>query len=337
MSQATSTNALEVLEADTIFKYDEAQHRRLCDDKPWKRDPHYFKYVKISATALIKMVMHARSGGTLEVMGMLQGKIIKETMIVVDAFALPVEGTETRVNAGAEAFEYMVQYMEHSQKAGKKENALGWYHSHPGYGCWLSGIDVNTQLMNQQYQEPWLAIVIDPVRTASSGKVTLGAFRTYPANYTPPNAGPSQYQIIPLAKIEDFGVHANAYYSLDVSYFKSSLDGALLDLLWNKYWVNTLSSTPARTNIDFMTGQIQDISEKLEQSDTTLAKKPREDKSEKSQLSQTATDASRLLRVEAHGLMSQVMKEIMFNQLKSYEEIKGTSASTSDHAHSHSH
>ena len=22
---------------------------------------------------------------------------------------------------------------------------VGWYHSHPGYGCWLSGVDVNTQ------------------------------------------------------------------------------------------------------------------------------------------------------------------------------------------------
>ena len=32
------------------------------------------------------------------------------------------------------------------------------------------------------------------------------------------------------------------YYSLEVSYFKSSLDSHLLDLLWNKYWVNTLSS-----------------------------------------------------------------------------------------------
>jgi COP9 signalosome complex subunit 5 len=38
-----------------------------------------------------------------------------------------------------------------------------------------------------------------------------------------------------MAKIEDFGVHANAYYPLDVSYFKSSLDDSLLDLLWNKY------------------------------------------------------------------------------------------------------
>ena len=37
--------------------------------------PHHFKRVKISATALIKMVMHARKGGEIEVMGLLQGKI----------------------------------------------------------------------------------------------------------------------------------------------------------------------------------------------------------------------------------------------------------------------
>ncbi len=57
---------------------------------------------------------------------------------------------------------------------------MGWYHSHPGYGCWLSGIDVGTQMTNQQFQEPWVAIVVDPIRTISAGKVSLGAFRTYP-------------------------------------------------------------------------------------------------------------------------------------------------------------
>jgi COP9 signalosome complex subunit 5 len=84
-------------------------------------------------------------------------------------------------------------------QVGRLENAIGWYHSHPGYGCWLSGIDVHTQLLNQQFQEPFVAIVvstdidklslfllytlhlqIDPVRTISAGKVNLGAFRTYP-------------------------------------------------------------------------------------------------------------------------------------------------------------
>jgi COP9 signalosome complex subunit 5 len=58
------------------------------------------------------------------------------------------------------------------------------------------------------------------------------------------SSGGSEYQSIPLAKIEDFGVHANQYYSLDVEIFKSELDEELLAKLWNKYWVNTLSSSP---------------------------------------------------------------------------------------------
>ena len=39
--------------------------------RPWKKDPDHFKKVKISAVALIKMVMHAKSGGDIEVMGVM--------------------------------------------------------------------------------------------------------------------------------------------------------------------------------------------------------------------------------------------------------------------------
>ena len=58
------------------------------------------------------MVMHSRSGGRLEVMGLILGKVDGPTMIVMDVFALPVEGTETRVNAHEEAYEYMTTYTE---------------------------------------------------------------------------------------------------------------------------------------------------------------------------------------------------------------------------------
>lgn len=61
--------------------------------------------------------------------------------------------------------------------------------------------------------------------------------------YKPPNSS-SDYQTIPLEKIEDFGVHADAYYPIPITIFKSKLDDELLGLLWNKYWVNTLSQTP---------------------------------------------------------------------------------------------
>jgi COP9 signalosome complex subunit 5 len=60
--------------------------------------------------------MHARSGGNIEVMGLMQGKIQGDTMYIMDSFALPVEGTETRVNAQNEAYEYMVSYMEKSRE-----------------------------------------------------------------------------------------------------------------------------------------------------------------------------------------------------------------------------
>lgn len=96
------------------------------------------------------------------------------------------------------------------------ENVVGWYHSHPGYGCWLSGIDVSTQMLNQQFQEPFLAVVIDPTRTVSAGKVEIGAFRTYPDGYKPSDEPVSEYQTIPLNKIEDFGVHCKQVSSLDL-------------------------------------------------------------------------------------------------------------------------
>jgi hypothetical protein len=62
-------------------------------------------------------------------------------------------------------------------------------------------------MLNQQYTEPFLAVVIDPTRTVSAGKVEIGAFRTYPKDYKPPDEAVSEYQTIPLNKIEDFGVH----------------------------------------------------------------------------------------------------------------------------------
>ena len=62
------------------------------------------------------MVMHARSGGRLEIMGLMLGKIDGPVMVVMDTFALPVEGTETRVNAQAAAYEYMSTYIESAKK-----------------------------------------------------------------------------------------------------------------------------------------------------------------------------------------------------------------------------
>lgn len=108
----SSSKLLVDQSSDSIFYYDEAAQAKFQQEKPWVNDPHFFKRVKISALALLKMVVHARSGGTIEVMGLMQGKTDGDTIIVMDAFALPVEGTETRVNAQEDAYEYMVEYSQ---------------------------------------------------------------------------------------------------------------------------------------------------------------------------------------------------------------------------------
>ena len=36
------------------------------------------------------------------------------------------------------------------KQTGRPEMVVGWYHSHPGFGCWLSGVDMNTQTSFEQ-------------------------------------------------------------------------------------------------------------------------------------------------------------------------------------------
>ncbi|KAL0760200.1 hypothetical protein Bca101_076350 [Brassica carinata] len=242
-----------------------------------------------------------------------KGKTDGDTIIVMDAFALPVEGTETRVNAQADAF-----------MAGRLENVVGWYHLHPG--------------------------------TVSAGKVEIGAFRTYPEGHKISDDHVSEYQTIPLNKIEDFGVHCKQYYSLDITYFKSSLDSHLLELLWNKYWVNTLSSSRVLGNGDYIAGQISDLAGKLDQAESQLVqswfggkkaslhKKKRYNQHiirvhrlvnfdvsirqllvanslrllprDELPLAKITRDSAKITVEQVHGLMSQVIKDILFSSAR---------------------
>jgi len=266
----------------------------LGESKPWVKDPNYFQHVHVSSLALLKMAIHARSGGSIEIMGMLTGRIVKNGIVVMDVYPLPVEGTETRVNAQAEGYEFMVQYLDSLKKSGRYENIVGWYHSHPGYGCWLSGIDVATQSLNQQFQDPYLAIVVDPERTISNGKVEIGAFRTYTDDYINNNnnnnnnnnlgtgSNPTSYGASPFAKknegkkpksekiknlpsdkAQDFGLHSSKYYSLSIEIFRSKMDHLILKNLWNKFWVSNLLGSNDNKNEGTLSTE-DFINEKLE-------------------------------------------------------------------------
>merc|ERR1711916_190761 len=57
-----TTNEFEVVDAaQDLYAYDEEAIQKELSARKWKTDPHYFKRAKISAKALLKIVMHAHS------------------------------------------------------------------------------------------------------------------------------------------------------------------------------------------------------------------------------------------------------------------------------------
>ena len=54
----------------------------------------------------------------------MQGKVIGNAFVIVDSFALPVQGTETRVNAAEAANEFMVEYVSSSEKVSTGHDIL---------------------------------------------------------------------------------------------------------------------------------------------------------------------------------------------------------------------
>lgn len=192
------------------------------EKKPWLTNIHHFQTVQLSTLAVLKMLKHTEKGGRLEVMGLMLGHYSDSNIIITDSFMLPVHGTETRVNAASEAYEFVISHTEYLKKVGNNENVIGWYHSHPGYGCWLSGIDVDTQMLYQQFQDPFVAIVIDPLKTIEKEEINIGAFRTYPKDSQIISnislSSSIDHITDPTNKIRECGAHYHKYYELEIVY-----------------------------------------------------------------------------------------------------------------------
>ncbi|WPT12486.1 COP9 signalosome complex subunit 5 [Picochlorum sp. SENEW3] len=241
---------------------DQATNPASSRDRSWEKDVEYFKRVNFTASAVVEMGIHANSGGNLEVMGLLLGKIEDEVFHVLNVFPLPVEGTETRVNAQSEANEYIVRFLEALQRSGNSDCVVGWYHSHPGYGCWLSGIDVSTQTVNQKYQDPFLAVVIDPHETIKTGKISIGSFRTYPEDHVGRKQSLSD-QSIPVEKVEDYGVHAHKYYEMESCFFKTESDEVALRVIRADHWADALVRGTGEMQDTIVIQEIQQIAKKV--------------------------------------------------------------------------
>lgn len=199
--------------------------------------------VYISSLALLKMLKHGRAGVPMEVMGLMLGEFVDDfTVHVIDVFAMPQSGTGVSVEAVDDVFQ--TRMMDMLKQTGRDQMVVGWYHSHPGFGCWLSSVDINTQQSFEQLNPRAVAVVVDPIQSVK-GKVVIDAFRLIqPASLmmgqeprqTTSNLGHLNKPSI-QALIHGLNRH---YYSININYKKTPLEETMLLNLHKSAWASGL-------------------------------------------------------------------------------------------------
>jgi 26S proteasome regulatory subunit N11 len=200
--------------------------------------------IHISSLALLKMMKHGRAGVPFEVMGLMLGDFVDDyTVRVADVFAMPQSGTGVSVEAVDPVFQ--AKMLDMLKQTGRPEMVVGWYHSHPGFGCWLSGVDINTQQSFEALSDRAVAVVIDPIQSVK-GKVVIDAFRTINTQMimlgqeprqTTSNLGHLQKPSI-QALIHGLNRH---YYSMPIVYRKNEHEQQMLMNLHKSKWQDSLS------------------------------------------------------------------------------------------------
>lgn len=197
--------------------------------------------VYISSLALLKMLKHGRAGVPMEVMGLMLGEFVDEyTVRVIDVFAMPQSGTGVSVEAVDPVFQ--AKMLDMLKQTGRSEMVVGWYHSHPGFGCWLSGVDINTQQSFEALSERAVAVVVDPIQSVK-GKVVIDAFRLINPNTLVLGQEPRQttsnlgHLNKPSVQALIHGLNRH-YYSIAINYRKSELEQKMLLNLHKKTWAD---------------------------------------------------------------------------------------------------
>jgi 26S proteasome regulatory subunit N11 len=205
--------------------------------------PDCAEKVHVSSLALLKMLKHGRAGVPMEVMGLMLGQFVDDyTINCVDVFAMPQSGTSVSVEAVDPVFQ--TKMLDMLKQTGRPEMVVGWYHSHPGFGCWLSSTDINTQSSFEALNSRAVALVIDPIQSVK-GKVVIDCFRLInpqlmmlgqEPRQTTSNIGHLQKPSI-QALIHGLNRH---YYSIVIDYRKNELEEQMLMNLHKRNWTNGL-------------------------------------------------------------------------------------------------
>lgn len=114
--------------------------------------------VKLKKAVLDDIIKHAQSARN-EIAGLLLGNMRGNTLVVSDSVTGQQSGSATHVVLDDE---FLVKVASQYGQRGKKKSIVGWYHSHPEMGCFVSGTDFDTQKRFQALFPDAVGLVIDP-------------------------------------------------------------------------------------------------------------------------------------------------------------------------------
>jgi proteasome lid subunit RPN8/RPN11 len=115
-------------------------------------------YVSIEKGVLDKVMEKAKSNEN-EIIGILVGKIEDHTIVISDAVSGEQEQGSTRASLPPSTIAKVTDQILKGEVEGR---IVGWYHSHPGFGLFMSQTDINTQQNLQQFSSMVTALIVDP-------------------------------------------------------------------------------------------------------------------------------------------------------------------------------
>jgi proteasome lid subunit RPN8/RPN11 len=154
----------------------------------------------MARSALNEMHRHGRAEPEVEVCGVLVGNVYRDDhgpYLHVEAVirGAHAAGRTAQVTFTAETWNHINDELERHHPG---RRILGWYHTHPGFGIFLSDMDLF--IHNNFFPEPWqVAYVYDPKAEEDGlflwkqGKATRGEYLTDPDTVSadPPKAKPA--------------------------------------------------------------------------------------------------------------------------------------------------
>ena len=182
------------------------ESRALLDSARMSEDPLEFY---LSRPGEMKIREHALTYAPrrLEVMGFMLGEVAewrgKQYSVARDVVTTELMSTPSKVRFDPEALPQLFHGLDGS---GFDYILVGWYHSHPGHTCFLSGRDLETQrtMFSQSFH---VALVVDPVneeakafRLAGDGYEEVRFALFDPSEYPP--SEPRQVRQRRLRKIQ---------------------------------------------------------------------------------------------------------------------------------------